>query len=69
MGLGPPGVGNDVGGETADDYAAAGAGRGRIARDAGATLSVVQFTAVGALLVPAQLAAAVAGLHLVGALR
>jgi Na+/H+ antiporter NhaD/arsenite permease-like protein len=41
----------------------------RIARDAGATLSALLFTAVGALLVPAQFAAAVAGLHLTGALR
>ena len=40
----------------------------RIARDAGAALSAVQFTAVGAVLVPVQLAAAVIGLHLTGAL-
>src|SRR6266700_5623467 len=41
----------------------------RIARDAGAALSAVQFTAIGAVLVPAQLAVAVVGLHLTGALR
>ena len=40
----------------------------RIARDAGAALSAVQFTAVGTVLVPVQLAAAVAGLHLTGTL-
>lgn len=41
----------------------------RIARDAGAVLSAWQFTAVGSVLVPAQLAAAAIGLHLAGALR
>jgi arsenical pump membrane protein len=40
----------------------------RIARDAGTTLSARQYTFVGALLLPAQLAAAVIGLHLTGAL-
>jgi arsenical pump membrane protein len=40
----------------------------RIARDAGTTLRARQFTFVGALLLPAQLAAAVIGLHLTGAL-
>ena len=40
----------------------------RIARDAGATLRARQYTAIGALLVPAQLAAAIIGLHLTGAL-
>jgi arsenical pump membrane protein len=39
----------------------------RIARDAGTTLRARQFTAVGALLLPAQLAAALLGLHLTGA--
>jgi Na+/H+ antiporter NhaD/arsenite permease-like protein len=41
----------------------------RIARDAGASLGAWQFTAAGSLLVPAQLAAAVIGLHLTGALH
>jgi Na+/H+ antiporter NhaD/arsenite permease-like protein len=41
----------------------------RIARDAGAALRAWQFTAIGSVLVPAQLAAAVSGLHLTGALR
>jgi Na+/H+ antiporter NhaD/arsenite permease-like protein len=41
----------------------------RIARDAGATLRAWQFTAIGAALVPAQLAVAIIGLHLTGALR
>jgi Na+/H+ antiporter NhaD/arsenite permease-like protein len=41
----------------------------RIARDAGAALSAWKFTAAGAVLVPAQLAAAVVGLHLTGVLR
>ena len=36
----------------------------RIARDAGAALRAWQFTAIGSVLVPAQLAAAVIGLHL-----
>jgi arsenical pump membrane protein len=41
----------------------------RIARGAGATLRAWQYTAIGAVLVPAQLAAAVLGLHLTGALH
>jgi len=41
----------------------------RIARDAGAALRAWQFTAIGSVLVPAQLAVAVIGLHLTGALR
>ncbi len=41
----------------------------RIARDSGATLRSWQYTAAGSVLVPAQLAAAVLGLHLTGALR
>jgi hypothetical protein len=41
----------------------------RIAREVGAALRGRQFTAIGAILEPAQLAAAVTGLHLVGALR
>jgi Na+/H+ antiporter NhaD/arsenite permease-like protein len=41
----------------------------RIARDAGAGLSARRFTAIGCVLVPAQLAVAVIGLHLTGALR
>jgi Na+/H+ antiporter NhaD/arsenite permease-like protein len=41
----------------------------RIARDGGATLTVWQFSAIGAALVPAQLAAAALGLHLTGVLR
>jgi Na+/H+ antiporter NhaD/arsenite permease-like protein len=41
----------------------------RIARDAGAALSAWQVTAIGSVLVPAQLTAAVTGLHLTGALR
>jgi arsenical pump membrane protein len=41
----------------------------RIARDAGASLRAWQFTAIGAALMPAQLAAAVIGLHLTGGLR
>jgi Na+/H+ antiporter NhaD/arsenite permease-like protein len=40
----------------------------RIARDAGATLRAWQYTAIGSVLVPAQLAAAAIGLHLTGAL-
>jgi Na+/H+ antiporter NhaD/arsenite permease-like protein len=40
----------------------------RIARDACTTLRARQFTFVGAALLPAQLAAAVVGLHLTGAL-
>lgn len=41
----------------------------RIARDAGITLRAWQYTATGALLVPAQLAVAIVGLHLTGAVR
>ena len=41
----------------------------RIARDGGARLSAWQFSATGAALLPAQLAAATLGLHLAGALR
>jgi Na+/H+ antiporter NhaD/arsenite permease-like protein len=41
----------------------------RIARQAGAALSAWQFTAIGAVLIPAQLAAATLGLHITGALR
>ncbi len=41
----------------------------RIARDAGATLSARQLTTIGLVLVPAQLAVAVLGLHLTGALH
>jgi Na+/H+ antiporter NhaD/arsenite permease-like protein len=41
----------------------------RIARQAGATLSAWQVTAIGATLIPAQLAAATLGLHITGALR
>jgi arsenical pump membrane protein len=41
----------------------------RIARDAGAALRAWQFTVIGSVVVPAQLAAAVIGLHLTGALR
>ena len=41
----------------------------RIARDGGARLTAWQFTALGAALVPAQLAAATLGLHLTGVLR
>jgi Na+/H+ antiporter NhaD/arsenite permease-like protein len=41
----------------------------RIARDAGAALRAWQYTATGAVLAPAQLAVAVIGLHLTGALR
>jgi arsenical pump membrane protein len=40
----------------------------RIARDAGARLTAWQFSAVGAALVPAQLAVATLGLHITGAL-
>jgi hypothetical protein len=40
----------------------------RIARDGGASLGVWRFSAVGAALVPAQLAAATLGLHVTGAL-
>ena len=41
----------------------------RIARQAGATLSAWQVTAIGLAPVPAQLAVAVLGLHITGALR
>ena len=41
----------------------------RIARDAGVTLRAWQYTAIGAALAPAQLAAGVIGLHLTGAFR
>jgi Na+/H+ antiporter NhaD/arsenite permease-like protein len=41
----------------------------RIARRAGATFSAWQFSAVGAALIPAQLAAATLGLHISGALH
>jgi Na+/H+ antiporter NhaD/arsenite permease-like protein len=40
----------------------------RIARDAGITLRAWQYTAAGSLLVPAQLTAAIIGLHLTGAM-
>ena len=40
----------------------------RIARDGGAGLGAWRFSAVGAALVPAQLAAAALGLHITGAL-
>jgi Na+/H+ antiporter NhaD/arsenite permease-like protein len=43
--------------------------RRRIARDAGAKLRALQFSLIGSALLPAQLAAAVIGLHLTGALR
>jgi Na+/H+ antiporter NhaD/arsenite permease-like protein len=41
----------------------------RIARDGGAWLTAWRFSALGAALLPAQLAAAALGLHLAGALR
>lgn len=41
----------------------------RIARDGGAGLMAWRFSAIGLALVPAQLAAATLGLHIVGALR
>jgi Na+/H+ antiporter NhaD/arsenite permease-like protein len=41
----------------------------RIARDAGATLRASHLAAIGSVLVPAQLAAAVIGLHLTSALH
>jgi len=41
----------------------------RIARDGGARLTAWQFSAIGAALVPAQLAAATLGLHITGVLR
>jgi Na+/H+ antiporter NhaD/arsenite permease-like protein len=40
----------------------------RIARDAGARLTAWQFSAIGAAIVPAQLAAATLGLHITGIL-
>jgi Na+/H+ antiporter NhaD/arsenite permease-like protein len=40
----------------------------RIAKDSGAALRALQFTAIGSVLMPAQLTAAVIGLHLTGAL-
>jgi Na+/H+ antiporter NhaD/arsenite permease-like protein len=39
----------------------------RIAGRAGTALSAWQFTAIGAALIPAQLAAATLGLHITGA--
>jgi len=41
----------------------------RIARQAGTALSAWQFTAIGAAIIPAQLAAATLGLHITGALH
>jgi Na+/H+ antiporter NhaD/arsenite permease-like protein len=41
----------------------------RIARQAGTALGAWQFTAIGAALIPAQLAAATLGLHITGALH
>lgn len=41
----------------------------RITRDAGATFKAWQFSAAGSALLPAQLAVAILGLHLTGALR
>jgi Na+/H+ antiporter NhaD/arsenite permease-like protein len=41
----------------------------RIAREAGTALSAWQFTAIGAALIPAQLAAATLGLHITGSLH
>jgi hypothetical protein len=41
----------------------------RIARDGGAKLISWQFTAIGMVLVPAQVAAATLGLHLIGVLK
>jgi Na+/H+ antiporter NhaD/arsenite permease-like protein len=41
----------------------------RIARDAGATQRAWQYSATGAVLAPAQIAAAVIGLHLTSALH
>jgi arsenical pump membrane protein len=41
----------------------------RIARDAGARLTIWQFSAIGVALIPAQLAAATLGLHVAGVLR
>ena len=43
--------------------------RRRIARDAGAKLRALQFSLIGSALLPAQLTAAVIGLHFTGALR
>jgi Na+/H+ antiporter NhaD/arsenite permease-like protein len=41
----------------------------RVARDGGARLTALRFSALGAALLPAQLAVATLGLHLTGALR
>ncbi|MGH3301270.1 MAG: hypothetical protein ACRDOK_06170 [Streptosporangiaceae bacterium] len=41
----------------------------RIARVAGAALRAGQYTAIGSARMPAQLAVAVIGLHITGALR
>lgn len=41
----------------------------RVARDAGARLTIWQFSAIGIALVPAQLAVAALGLHVIGVLR
>jgi Na+/H+ antiporter NhaD/arsenite permease-like protein len=41
----------------------------RIARQAGVTLAAWQFTAIGSVLIPAQLAGAALGLHMTGALH
>jgi Na+/H+ antiporter NhaD/arsenite permease-like protein len=41
----------------------------RIARDAGARLTIWQFSAIGAALIPAQLTVAALGLHITGVLR
>jgi arsenical pump membrane protein len=41
----------------------------RIARDGGARLTAWRFSALGAVLVPAQLAAATLGLYIIGVLR
>ncbi len=41
----------------------------RIARDGGASLTAWRLTALGSALVPAQLAAAIVGMHITGALR
>ena len=41
----------------------------RIARDAGARLTTWQFSAIGIALIPAQLAVASLGLHVIGALK
>ena len=41
----------------------------RIARDAGARLTIWRFSAIGVALIPAQLTAATLGLHIIGVLR